>query len=379
MAMGNRCFIQGWGGRQIYPNLFVLLLSPSGFYRKSTAAAIGINLLESLDDTTETGFQIPGKFTPESLFQTLEKRPTGLILWNEFSGALRRLHRDYMSGALEDLTDLYDSPDKLQSKTIARGTETIRKPCVSIIGCSTKDWLSTAIKQGDLRGGFLSRFLFVSANSGDKDKWIGEPVPPLNQAMRQELLATLRVLTAHRGVADFSQCADGYNSWLEYSERQINDNLASSDLIGLFSRQGLHVKKLALLLQASKTPGNPLLISDEALNAALYLFEGLSSTATSVVSDMDWDGDAQSLRQIKSIIAQAGGTISRQELLRIAKMRHERLNSLLQTLQQSEEITVDSQRTGERGRPSVRYQLTGFQPEKTIELSNEEADYLSLE
>ena len=377
MAMGNRCSIQGWGGHRVFPNLYLLLLSPSGFYRKSTAANIGTYLLDNLDDSTETGFRISEKFTPQTLFQDMAKKQVGLILWNEFSGALHRLHRDYMAGALEDLTDLYDSPSKLVSRTIGRGTEVITTPCLSIIGCSTKDWLTQSVKRGDLQGGFLSRFLYVSVNPSDKEKWVGEPVPPLSHTMREELLTTLRVLTSKKGIADFRECAEQYNTWLEYQERMVNDNLVNSNLIGFHSRQGLHVKKLAFLLQASLTPGDPFHITDEALSAAIYLFDGLVSSATSTIEDIDWDVDAQSLRQIKTLLAQAGGEMTRTDLVRGAKMRHVRLDELIRTLQQSGEIALVQKKTGERGRPSLSYHLVGSQPDTVATLDEDESDYLA--
>lgn len=373
VVMGNQYAIQGWGGKLIYPNLYLLLLSPSGFYRKSTAAEIGLHLLNNLDGDSPI---LPGKFTPESLFETLSKQPSGLIFWSEFSGALRRLHREYMQGCMEDLTDIYDSPEKLEMKTRTKGLETIKHPAVSIIGCSTNTWLAQAVKQGDLQGGFLSRFLFVTAMHGDKGRRIDEPVPPLNPVMREELLNSLRVLSIGRKrIADFSNVSDGYNTWLEYSEGQFENGNKPQNLIGFYSRQGLHVKKLALILQASMTPGNPIKITSEALSAALFLFEGLVSSTEAAIANIDWDPDAQALSLIKTTLATAGGAMTRQELLRSLKMNINKAELYIKTLVNSDELKLITERT--HGRPRYLYCLPNFKPATEIEIDDAQAEFLS--
>jgi len=37
-ACGSRVIFPGFGGQRLWPNLYTLLIAPSGFYRKSTAS-----------------------------------------------------------------------------------------------------------------------------------------------------------------------------------------------------------------------------------------------------------------------------------------------------------------------------------------------------
>lgn len=128
-AIEDRVFLP-FGGQNIYRNLWVLLLGPSSFYRKSTCVSKARKTLARLyDGDAAGGALLPDEFSREALLRRLSERSQGLLTFSEFSGAMAAMGRDYMGGTKEFLADLYDSP---QSYTRVVGTRPGRcTTCVS--------------------------------------------------------------------------------------------------------------------------------------------------------------------------------------------------------------------------------------------------------
>jgi len=153
--LGSRVSIP-FGARPLFPNLYVTLLGRSTFSRKTTSIAIGQKILGHFEAVSN----LPSEFSPEAFLDRLQRSPAGLLVYPELARALTTFRRDYMSGMVERLTELYDCPPVYSREPRGR-TFSIEQPVVSILAASTVEWLAKTMGEDDVRGGFFPRFVFV--------------------------------------------------------------------------------------------------------------------------------------------------------------------------------------------------------------------------
>ncbi|MDD5657622.1 MAG: DUF3987 domain-containing protein [Elusimicrobia bacterium] len=186
--LGRRAYLH-LGDDWLFPNLWLVVLAPSSFYRKSTALSIGAKMVNAVNP----GIILPSEFSQECLVALMQQQPHGALVSYEFRSLLALMQKDYNSGLQSFLTEIYDSPPEYLRKT---GTKEIKeyrieKPYLTIMGASTLDWLLQSVQGGDIAGGFLARFLFVSADTKSK---VLAFQPPADQAQKGQLIETLKRL-----------------------------------------------------------------------------------------------------------------------------------------------------------------------------------------
>lgn len=89
-AAGNGIYFEQWGQR-IFPVLWVVLISPSGWFRKTTVVYIMKRIL--VDAGLGEALLAP-QWSRESLLDVLAHRPAGLLTYGEFGSFLAMLGRD---------------------------------------------------------------------------------------------------------------------------------------------------------------------------------------------------------------------------------------------------------------------------------------------
>ena len=126
-ALGRRAWVPGFGGQNLFPNLWLTILAPSSRYRKSTAVGIAENLLRQAGINT-----LPQEFSRESLISMLQQEPHSTFIWSEFGSALGLLEKEYMAGTKDLLADLYDCPEQYR-RILSQQTLEVRNPYISIL------------------------------------------------------------------------------------------------------------------------------------------------------------------------------------------------------------------------------------------------------
>lgn len=164
-ALGNNVKIPSWADQMIYPNLWIVLIAPSGFMRKSASIRMGQKLLRHAVGKAV----LPDDWTPEKLAHILQDNPAGLLTISEFTRILAILERDYNLGSKEMLCELYDSPEEWTLQRQSSGNVTIKDASVSLLGATTLDWLEERVKAKDLRGAFWhASYSFQQQRGGRK-------------------------------------------------------------------------------------------------------------------------------------------------------------------------------------------------------------------
>jgi hypothetical protein len=237
---------------QIYPNLYVILVGPSGA-RKSIATGIGMQIADKVG-LRKFSDKITGAALIRDLANAQEKRVeegnseiqfcSPVLIYASELGVFMGADA-YGSGVIADLTDLYDCPGKWEKKTIARDSELVLAPYVSMLAASTPQTLKDVIPQGAVGQGFTSRILFVWG--GGRRKRI--PVPAFSvgdKMLKENLIHDLKHISTLRGSFKFSvDGLDAYNR-LYYDRPEPEDEFEDERLRGYSSRKDIHALKLAM-------------------------------------------------------------------------------------------------------------------------------------
>ncbi len=189
VAIGRRLHIDTPWRQQVYPNLYLMTVAVSTYYRKSA----GLTLAHELVQAAMPHMILPQPGSPENFMNMLggvlppnfESLPTQDrerlnkgnqfaaqrgILRDELSALFRSMGRDYMAGLKELIMQLYDCPAYLDSNTNNRGIVVIRDAALSILGATTPAELSTALTVNDWYNGNLARFALLTPEPDYKER-----------------------------------------------------------------------------------------------------------------------------------------------------------------------------------------------------------------
>jgi hypothetical protein len=304
-SMERRVYFSRGAAGNIYPNLCVIIVAPSGKCRKTSCCNIAMGLYERAG-----GMILADKTTPEALVEAYKDsdKACGVIYAPELAVFLGK--QKYQEGMVPMLTALFDCPDVWKSATIMRGAAELRNVAFSMVGCSTIDWIQTAIPKDAFGGGFMSRLLWVV----QEDTPRSFPIPPeADKTLKNKLVTHLQGLRKIKGQFKMTAEADDwYRSW--YSARAF-DGIGSKQYAGYFERKPTHVIRIAMILAIAEGKYD-LVLSKYDLERAnrflLWVEDWLPDTFDEMNSNMIGEDHTRLLQTLKK----AGGFMKHSELLR---------------------------------------------------------------
>lgn len=149
--LGSRCRLD-IGQNGLFPVIWVALLAPSGFYRKSTALNIAQNVIMSADPLAVIGSQ----FNEKQVIDTLAEQKSACTFFGEFD----RLLLNRRGTLISTLIEIFDCPPFLPVGRI-RSNVDVSYPFLNIAAASTNQWFSGQIRNSDIQGGLIPRFLII--------------------------------------------------------------------------------------------------------------------------------------------------------------------------------------------------------------------------
>jgi len=320
------------GAYQVYPNLAVLVIAPSGRCRKTSACNLGMGLLRKAG-----GNVLADKATPEALVDAFKERDSavGTIYAPEFSVFLGK--QKYQEGMIPMLTALFDCPKEWKSQTITRGEVTLRNVAFSLLGCSTMDWIQTAIPRDAFGGGFMSRLLFVVQETTPRSFPLP---PPLNIELQTRLVNRLRDMTHLRGEARMTEEAEEwYVTW--YNSKK-DDKQDDKQFAGYHERKPDHIIRLALILMAARS--NDLTLQKGDLIRALHILEWLEAFLPDAFGEMNQTQIGEDHARLIKQIKKRGGKITHSDWLRLNSNRinQRQFRDLVETLINARVLEFDT-------------------------------------
>ena len=322
------------GPYQIYPNLCVVLVAPSGRCKKTSACQVSVNMMNAVGMTV-----LADKITPEALVEALKDKAsaTGLIYAPELAAFLGK--QKYQEGMVPMLTRLMDCPDRWSSATIMRSTAELLNVGLTFLGASTLDWIQTEIPKSAFGGGFISRLLFVVQE--DTSRSFPLP-PPMDKEKRMKLLESLRLMTQVRGQVRMSaECEAKYVEWYNVNQKQRHENKQFS---GYYERKPDHAIRIAMLLSISGSKQNHLTMEWEQLDHAIRILDWvekwLPATFDSLQESTAGAATMNIIKQLKS----RNGTEKHSTLLRLncRKMNAVQFKEAINTCIQAGMIIADT-------------------------------------
>lgn len=348
-AVGNRLYTESWG-QNVFPNLWVVIVAPSSFWRKSTS----INQAEALLRLAAPTRVYPSDFSREKLIKLLAEEPAGMLSVKEFGGFLASMSRDYNAGTKETLTELYDGPD-LYTRALQSGVIEIRRPALTMLGATTLDWLEGKITEGDLQGGFLARYLFVTARDKASAKGL---TGAMDQEQKNDLVARLHHAYDRPQQRVYYEPAarQMLDDWALGWEAEVTGTSHRSDLSGFAVRLQTYALKLAMLYRVSATANEGATdehrIDELSAAQAIAYCRLLWSNVTGLIDEkIAISKDAKELRRILSIV---GAGCTKSDALKLSKLRARDFDQFLDTLLQSGQLYSRKVRSSEVGLDRAR-------------------------
>lgn len=275
-AMQRKCYLR-WGFKTLYPNLYVVLIGPSGC-RKGTALNIGKDLLLEINGVNLSSESV----TREALIrdikdgittytdptdQMLKFHSSVTVLSEELSVFLGQQNVKFLA----DLTDWFDCSDQWTYRTKGSGTDKLVGVCVNILGATAPDWLRSILPQEAFGGGFTSRVIFVVEEQ--KKQIVPNPhIPASIMALRPSLVHDLEQISAMAGEMIFLDDAMAlYEAW--YIKQSKSPAIKDPHFAGYCERRAVHVLKLSMVMSASRSCDRIITAAD--FSRALALLESV--------------------------------------------------------------------------------------------------------
>lgn len=253
-ALQRKCCLP-WGLDIIYPNIYVILVGPPGA-RKGTAMKPAGELIE------KAGIHLaPSSASFQGMIQEfveLDGISYGASDMNMhrsltiFSEELLVFIGKGEQGLMAALTDWYDCRDTFKYKTVGRGTETIDNVYLTLAGATTPELIRTDLSPNVIGGGFTSRVIFVIEEKKSKLVPFNTITPEMKER-KEKLIQDLQMIYAMQGKFTVTQeFIEAYTEWYtRHDANPVHPN--NKNLDGYNNRRQTHLRKLAMLCNASRT------------------------------------------------------------------------------------------------------------------------------
>jgi len=307
-ALQRKCRLE-WGPLTFYPNMYIVLVGPSGC-GKGTAMEpaedfldiIGVKtsaqsttreaLIRSLKEATHIQTTKDGKTIAHASLTVFSKELTVFLGWNN-------------PQLIGDLTDWYDCGNKWQHRTKTQGTDDITGVWVNLIGATTPELIQTALPMDAIGGGLTSRIIFVYEDTIQKSV----PVPFLSEREAQigeELAIDLGSINTLSG--RFTIKKDVIEDrWIEWYAKHAKKKLSTDARFdGYAMRRRVHILKLCMILSASRS--SEMVIEVEDFDRAVSILSKTEKNMPKTFSGVGKSPSADVTDRVMAHIATAGET-----------------------------------------------------------------------
>jgi hypothetical protein len=251
------------GRINIYPNLYIILVSEPGTARKSQAITFGQKLLGKIPDV----FTSADAITKEALIEVLEASstpepmPDGSTFTHSSLSIIAKEFETFLGQKKENtklivfLTDIFDAQEMpWKYRTKHSGDNVIPSVYVNLLGATTPESLASCLPMSAIGGGLTSRILFVYASKKGKKVTYPAMTPELID-LEEALLKDLFVISRMAGTFEFSKEAlHLWDKWYKlYEEDDPNRSCKDPAFKAWYSRKPMYILKVAQIQSAAET------------------------------------------------------------------------------------------------------------------------------
>lgn len=324
-ALQRKVYIK-WGlGQVIYPNMYVILIGPSGRVRKGVALGIAKDFIKqvpgvSVAPESSSGRQamiLAMKRALASFQDPKTKRIQFHCAITAFSEELSVFLGQGDIAYLSNLTDWFDSKDDWEYETVGRGKDSLQGLCLNLIGGTAPDWIQSMLPPEAVGGGFTSRCIFVVEEHKRKTvpKYI---MSDADKVLKEKLGRDLERISKLAGEVVFSDEAEAaYVDWYTETDAKLAKGEQAVDdtrFAGYCERRATHVRKLSIICSASRS--DSLIINIEDFNRALRLLETVEVKMHKTFGGLGRSKNSTTLDMVKSYIQGVGVTTRKTLMMR---------------------------------------------------------------
>lgn len=280
----------------LYPNLYVLLVSPPGVGKTVVTAKAQIFWGE-LDDH----HMAPSSMSRASLMDAVREAERRLIMpertpsivnfnslmiaINELSTLIPAYDNDFMG----TLTDIYDGKRYGEKKRGRDLNYTLMSPQINLLAGTTPSYLNNIMPEGAWDQGFISRVILVySGESPMKDLFAAEESKVKEY---QDLIHDLKIIGTLFGKMGWEEeAAEAMSEWYRKRNPPIPDH---PKLTHYNTRRTSHCLKLCMIASASR--GDDLMITLEDYQTALGWLLDAEHEMPDIFKSMTQGGDSRAI------------------------------------------------------------------------------------
>lgn len=320
-ALQRKTYLQ-WGFEKIYPNMYIILVGPSGRARKGLALGIGKDLM-----TGVTGIQMTSEnATREALIRAMKtgvsnfQTPDGQIHQHCsitcFSEELSVFLGQGDIKFLASLTDWYDSKDNWTYETKGAGKDHLQGLCFNLLGATAPDWLQSMLPQEAVGGGFTSRVIFVVEDKKSK-------TTPRHELSREELSLKDSLITDLNRINNltgtFHFTPDGeqkYVDWYIAHDVKLNRGeypVEDSRFNGYAERRATHLRKLMMIMSASR--GDDMMLTPNDFDRADKILHSCELKMSRTFGGLGQAKYANATEKVMDYIRSMKAPVSRQDVM----------------------------------------------------------------
>ena len=243
-----------------------------------------------------------------------------------------------MHGFKEFLTEAFDCPAVYVRQTRGGGEVTVEEPCISIFSASTLDWLIQQLSAPDVRGGFLSRFVYLAPVS--KHKRLPFPEKAGDKAAGK-VLRELELLEGFAGEMSLNKYArEHYKAWSLSLEEELDGAEHGELLSSFYTRLADYVLKFAMLYAATADRSHR--ITKKRLTQAINAAEYFKSTVHRLVTqEFTFSRFELRRKQVVRILERNNGTCPYSMVLKNSHLLAHELRLILKTMEADGTIQWD--------------------------------------
>lgn len=320
-ALQRRCYMQ-WGHSTIYPNMYVILVGPSGHARKSEPIMIARKFVEQLqipllgEDNSQESIIREMKNSVQSFTDRSNHRICFHSSVSTFIEELSVFTGEHNTQFLAYLTNWYDSRDRWKRSTKHQGIDEIIGMCFNLFAATAPDWLPYILPREAIGGGFTSRCIFVVEER--KSRVVANPnLYRPDKRLAGQLAVDLELINTMSGPFEFnSEALKEYTEWYELEEEKFSKGASTINdplLAGYSSRRATHLKKIGMVMSASR--GQDYTITAKDFRRAKALLEITEKKMSRVFSGIGKARYAEETELVLGFI-QRRGTVTKSDILR---------------------------------------------------------------
>lgn len=285
------------GSYNIFPNLYIVYVGPPGVVRKSTTAAYSEKLLKRIEHIHIASTAVSASKLVEIMSETIDG--TISIISSEFANFVA-VSKEEM---YDLLTDVYDGKISYELATRMHGVEVVENPCVNMLGATTPGWVSSAMPEYVISGGFTSRTIFLYEDKVRQRRLYYELDWGKYERMEKKLVHDLAWVRDLKG--EFRHNSPATRKWIEEWYRSTADvEVADERIEGFASRRHVHAHKVAMLLSLSER--DDLVVTQGHFEAAIKLLEAVEKKLPKVFKSVGRNPFAADIDAIHEYIKDRG-------------------------------------------------------------------------